>query len=60
MNIVKFRPVGSPKGRVVRVRVTQSKRAIYPVKGQRPGLTVAMANRLMLAKGFVRVNGGAL
>ncbi len=50
MNVIKYRPVGQPNGKVVRVRVTQSKRAI----NTRRGVSVAMANKVMDRKGFVR------
>jgi hypothetical protein len=55
MNIVKFKPVGRPSARETRVKVTQSKAAMY---GQKPGTkrrpTVAEATRMMDRKGFVR------
>lgn len=60
MNIVKFRPVGSPSGRVVRVRVTQSKRAMYATHRGQYAPSLARTVKSMLNKGFVRVNGGAL
>lgn len=54
MNIVKFKPVGRPSAQEVRVRVTQSKAAIYGLKGAKRMPSVAMANKHMDRQGFVR------
>ncbi len=61
MNVIKYRPVGSPSGKVVRVRVSQTKRAIYgqPKKDgsgfHKPqSASVKTADRVMSRKGFVR------
>jgi hypothetical protein len=66
MNIVKFRPVGQPSGEIVRVRISQCKRAIYgqpKAKGNGfhppQSISVKTANRAMLRKGFVRAGGVA-
>lgn len=64
MNRIKFRPVGSPSGEIVTVKVSQTRRAITAVPAadgkrfHRPqSITVAAANREMLRRGFVRVRG---
>lgn len=54
MNVIKFRPVGQPSGKVVRVRVSQSKRAIYARHRKNLGKSVAMVDKMMDRKGFVR------
>ncbi|SDH42008.1 hypothetical protein [Propionivibrio dicarboxylicus] len=60
MNTLKFRPVGK-SGPIVKVRVSQSKRAIYSVKkasgeGYHAPLAISVkkAVKLMDARGFVR------
>jgi hypothetical protein len=47
MNVVKYRPVGRPSAEVIRVRVTQRKRAPYTSH-------LAYVDRVMLRRGFVR------
>lgn len=62
MNTIKYRPVGSPNGQVVRVRVTQKFRAMYPPGaklGERYAVTKAVADRVMARKGFVRAGARA-
>lgn len=60
MNVIKYRPVGSPSGKVVRVKVSQSKRAIYSgwrKDGTRippAALSVARADHIMSRKGYMR------
>lgn len=55
MNVVKYRQVGTPSAPVVRVRVVQTKRAIYSrAEGKINRATVKLANKAMLRKGFVR------
>ncbi len=63
MNVIKYRPVGSPSGQVTRVRVAQKFRAMYPPgakRGHRYAVTKAVADRVMARKGFVRagIKGG--
>lgn len=54
MNIIKYRPVGSPSGKVVKVRVCQAKASIYGATGKDRHPTVKEANREMLRRGFLR------
>lgn len=64
MNLMKFRPVGQPSGNTVSVKISQSRRAIYPKTnafGQAitsVGVSRAMAIRHMLHQGYVPCNGG--
>jgi len=62
MNTIKYRLVGSPSGEVVRVRVTQKFRAMYPPgarRDKRYAVTKAVADRVMSRKGFVRAGSTA-
>ena len=62
MNTVKFRPVGRPKGEVVRVKISQRKSRIYARYDNKdnfrpaPELSLAGAHKQMLRRGYVRVN----
>lgn len=55
MNVIKYRQVGTPNAPIVRVRVVQSKRAVYSrAEGKVNRATVKLADRVMSRKGFVR------
>lgn len=56
MNRVKYRPVGEA-GPIVEVRVSQSKRAINPSKGNKPMPSLKNANANMDRMGYVRAGG---
>lgn len=64
MNLMKFRRVGQPSGDTVSVKISQSKRAIYPLinaLGQARasvGLSRALVVKHMLRQGYVPARGG--
>lgn len=62
MNRMKFRPVGQPSGPITEVRISQARRAIYPLMGiWAPSTSRGLSRhgwiRLMARRGFVPARG---